>query len=62
MTRRHRLWHLSLWLLIGPLLIAGFAAGIALRLASKVISRRCISGCGNVTLSVVMPTETSFPV
>lgn len=31
MTRRHRLWHLSLWLLIGPLLIAGFAAGIALR-------------------------------
>ena len=31
MTRKHQRWHLGLWLVIGPLLIAAAVAAIALR-------------------------------
>jgi hypothetical protein len=31
MTRSHRHWHAWLWALLGPLLVAGFIAGIRAR-------------------------------
>jgi hypothetical protein len=31
MTRMHRRWHLALWVVIAPLLLAGLTAGILLR-------------------------------
>lgn len=31
MTRTHRWWHRSMWLVIAPLLVAGLVAGIVLR-------------------------------
>jgi hypothetical protein len=30
-TRRHRRWHAGLWLLLGPLLVAGFVVGVRAR-------------------------------
>jgi hypothetical protein len=31
MTRRHRYWHAWLWLVFGPLIIAGFVIGVRAR-------------------------------
>lgn len=31
MTRDHRRWHFWLWLVLGPLLVAGFVAGLLAR-------------------------------
>ena len=31
MTRSHRNWHFWIWLVIGPMLVTGLAAGILLR-------------------------------
>jgi hypothetical protein len=31
MTRSHRLWHAWLWLILGPLLVAGVVAGLLAR-------------------------------
>jgi hypothetical protein len=30
-TRNHRRWHFWLWLVLGPLLVAGFVAGLLAR-------------------------------
>jgi len=31
MTRNHRRWHAWLWLLLGPLILAGFVVGLLAR-------------------------------
>jgi len=31
MTRNHRRWHAWLWLLLGPLIVAGFVVGLLAR-------------------------------
>jgi hypothetical protein len=31
MTRNHRRWHYRLWLILGPLLVAGLIAGVLTR-------------------------------
>ena len=34
MTRNHRRWHAWLWLLLGPLVVAGFVVGLLARSAT----------------------------
>jgi hypothetical protein len=35
MTRNHRRWHAWLWLLLGPLIVAGFVVGLLARPAPE---------------------------
>jgi hypothetical protein len=36
MTREHRRWHFWMWLVLGPLLVLGFAIGIWLNIKEMV--------------------------
>jgi hypothetical protein len=60
MTRNHRRWHAGFWLVLGPVLVAGFVAGLLARPTpvAQPAPSAAPGGAGNVDLRPKQPGVT----